>query len=474
MKFSFANGTQVQQDRWAEVAGRLLNLPDESLPLDIEVSFVDAGTLAGAGPEHTTLAETTWTYDDSTSTCEVRDDAPSFGSQEQALRAEAARLGLVYNPDRFYTESAGHEVGHSAFAALPETSRVAIAQMFGADSDDVDSLFPEGTAWQNKIGEGIAETFKEAFLPRRYRVFPNRTNRTISYDRFPEFRALFRQGVEGILGSGGFSHDVLELDSANMRVAWPLSAAFEHEGSNSYYTVYQAGYDLFSAEIPTAHTFDFSWLAPALDVILIPGVQTHSTIFFSWRYRIKVNGITVDKFRGVWAGARPASPNIVEFYVDWYRPASLEWDDVGDRVPFPLTTWNAGGVSLFVPNEIEKSAEEGWTANYRLWEDAIPLGPLPQTLSSSVSVEPGDTVSIHARALGLEWAVPGGPNFEEEAKARMGRYLDWSELLPLMHYSEPGAEAGSPIILPSSALDPTGAQSGRRATRRPRSGIYVP
>lgn len=200
MNFVFTNGTATQKARWEESVERFLNLPENALPLQIEVTFVDPSTLVGHG--HTDLAVTTWTYGDTESTCQVRNDAPNFGSQEAALRAEAAALGLEYNPDRFYAETSAHETGHSAFASLPENRRVAIARMFGAESDDIEELQPAGKPWQDHIMEAIAETFKEAFLPRRYRVFANRTNIKIPYSKFPEFRALFRAGVEESTGEG--------------------------------------------------------------------------------------------------------------------------------------------------------------------------------------------------------------------------------------------------------------------------------
>jgi hypothetical protein len=156
--------------------------------MKVEVSFVEPGSLS----KQTTLAETKWTYGSAHSTMEVRNDFPGFGDAEEGLKAEAASLGVLWSVVKFAIETSAHELGHAAFAALPEEARLAIVEMFGGDSDDEDELSPPGSAWQNRIAEGIAETFKEAFLPRRYRVFPNRTNKRIPYSRFSEFRRLFR------------------------------------------------------------------------------------------------------------------------------------------------------------------------------------------------------------------------------------------------------------------------------------------
>jgi hypothetical protein len=203
MKYNFTNGTDTQKEQWRQAAHRLLHLPFDELPLSIEVTFVPSSSLN----KQTTLAETNWSYGSSFSTTEVRNDAPTFGSLA-SLKAEAAALGLTWSTEKFYAETSVHELGHAAYAALPEDARIAIAKMFGAKSDDIEELSAP-SKWQNRIIEGIAETFKEAFLPARHRVFPNRTNKKIAYSRFPEFRKLFRSyetmdGGEGGEGGGGW------------------------------------------------------------------------------------------------------------------------------------------------------------------------------------------------------------------------------------------------------------------------------
>lgn len=188
MELTFTNGSDQQQSLWREALHKLLHLPFDELPLGVTITFVDPASLGG---KQTTLAETTWTYGSNESTTQVRNDAPGFAGAPD-LVALAASMGLTYDATKHFHETAAHETGHSAFAALPEENRIAIAQMFGASSDSVEELFPESKAWEDRPGEAIAETFKEAFLPRRYRVFPNRTNIHIGYDKFPEFRRLFR------------------------------------------------------------------------------------------------------------------------------------------------------------------------------------------------------------------------------------------------------------------------------------------
>lgn len=193
MHYEFANGTNEQKKLWGEAAHLLLHLPFASINLTVVVEFVDTGEVADHG--HTDLAVTTYTYGHTTSTTRVRNDAPSFGTQRKAMEAAAAAYGLEYDPTKFFYETAAHEMGHSAFAVLPEQLRLEVVALFGLDTDDIKVLAPEGTPWQDHVIEGIAETFKEAFLPARFRVFPNRTRRRIPYGLFPAFRKIFRAGL---------------------------------------------------------------------------------------------------------------------------------------------------------------------------------------------------------------------------------------------------------------------------------------
>lgn len=199
MIFNFANGTAKQKALWEEAIGHLLNLPSEALPLTAAIEFVPS--LSGANA--TSFAETEWSYGATSGSVRIRHDAPGFGDLDAGLIAEAASMGLHYNATTHFHETAAHETGHAVFAAIAHEYRLVIARLFGATSDDPSVLQPSGVAWQNRIGEGIAETFKEAFLPARYRVFPNRTTHKLSYAQYPTFRRIIREGLEAIEGGGG-------------------------------------------------------------------------------------------------------------------------------------------------------------------------------------------------------------------------------------------------------------------------------
>lgn len=190
MDLEFVSATDQQREIWQRSLHSLLHLPFEQIPLDQRVEFVDPSEVTGKG--ETDLAITTFTYDSDSSVVKVRNDAPSYSAADLGLEELAAKYGIGYTGVIHFFETAAHETGHSFYAALPHESRVAIAQMFGAKSDDIAELFPHDRAWEDRIGEAIADTFKEAFLPARLRVFPNRTNISIPYSLYGKFRNYFR------------------------------------------------------------------------------------------------------------------------------------------------------------------------------------------------------------------------------------------------------------------------------------------
>lgn len=201
--YAFENGSTLQKDRWREGTAHLLNMPVETIPLAITVEFVPPSELQA----ETTLAQTTFVYDSQSATTKVRNDYPAFGGGDgklESLEAEAAGMGLHYSSFKHSLETPAHELGHALFASLPQSIRLKILALFGLKTDDISVIAPMGQPWQNRVIEGIAETFKEAFLPRDMRVFPNRTKKIIPYILYPEFRRLCRASGSGV--PSGFNY----------------------------------------------------------------------------------------------------------------------------------------------------------------------------------------------------------------------------------------------------------------------------
>lgn len=184
MELVFVNGTDVQKQAVRTVAHGLLNMPFEAIGLVHTIEFVPDPS-AGL---HNEFAITQYTYDDNEPLTKIASVAPNWGEPWRGIP--------------FLHETYAHELGHGFYAALPEEMRIAIAQMFGAETDDLAVLSPSGVAWEDQIIEGIAETFKDAFLPRRLRRYANRTRKKIPIYQYPEFRGLWRNAAPQVLVGG--------------------------------------------------------------------------------------------------------------------------------------------------------------------------------------------------------------------------------------------------------------------------------
>jgi hypothetical protein len=195
MEIVFSGGTAEQWALWREALENLLNLPLGALPLTQHVAFVNPASVDPAETASTPFAATYWEPEALEGEVKVRNDAPGFGNDDAGLIAEAQSMGLTYDARRHFHETAAHETGHCVFAALPEEFRLRIAGLLGAKTIATKELFPASAEWKDRIGEAIAETFKEAFLPSRFRVFPARTSIRLTYARYPLFRLLVREGL---------------------------------------------------------------------------------------------------------------------------------------------------------------------------------------------------------------------------------------------------------------------------------------
>jgi hypothetical protein len=213
MDIVFSGGNADQQALWREALENLLNLPLDALPLTQHVSFVGPSEVDPAETASTPFAATYWAVGAGEGEVKVRNDAPGFGDDDAGLIGEAQGMGLTYDARRHFHETAAHETGHCVFAVLPEEIRLKIAGLLGAKTITNEELYPPDAPWTDRVGEAIAETFKEAFLPSGYRVFPNRTNIRLSYARYPLFRRLVREGIRFIAGVARLGIAVPDYDN---------------------------------------------------------------------------------------------------------------------------------------------------------------------------------------------------------------------------------------------------------------------
>lgn len=474
MNLTFENGTSRQKAQWEQALNSLLSLPMDLVPLSISVKFVDPDEVTSEGD--TDLALTTWTYDSPSSSTKVRDDAPGYGDQQQSLEALAAGMGLAYNADLHYNETVIHEFAHSLFAALPEEQRIRIAQLFGAKGDSIEELQPKGSAWEDRIMEGIAETFKEAFLPRRFRVFPNRTNHQIPYNLYPEFRSLWRLAVPEV-SSGveipSYDFDIFKHGGWTSSIKWPDERGGLYVGRQG--TLAGAGWTFYSkadfqipvTEVRGGHKFKLEW--PIIRALFEENAETFTggVIIFSLevkddsgflaRWKIQWETFWIGRsdlekyekgetgqgeaflgYTKVIKGEIPAE----DFFFAWFgnidgKVGLFPGEPEGAIVNPPTLTGGTGKREMIPPLTLTNEFEFDW-----------PVSELK---------EPTVKAWLH-------YIVPGLPQATYVALLR--------EHIPELPFKQSGAVPGEgeAIILPAADLQSTGFSRGSHPTKQPVAG----
>lgn len=456
MIYEFTNGTARQQSLWQEAIGHLLHLPGVQITLTNQVTFVDPSEMPSG---HTGLAQTTYTYDSPESTTVVRNDAPGFGSNRQVMEAYAASLGIKFSIEKFYAETAVHELGHALYAALPEGARVAIAEMFGLGTDDPSKLQPEGTPWQDHVAEAIAETFKEAFLPRRFRVFGNRTNKHLPYHRFPEFRALWRSEVPNIATKSavpGYDFDIFERGGFGPSVFWPDERGGLYDGKTGggfnfeSQSTMQLGAD--PVEVEGAHHFAFSWTFPrALLEAIVKGqlpISSEADLILNFeakigadilaRWRLSFSASIVNEFEREALEEHPEFQGITESVPSEGEPRYLMWFGLiegtvsGPMVNPPTVSGGSGLGGLLPPFTISCEFTSDW----------------PKSELKLLEV-------FASLKLGFEGAIGKSAGYIESLRAT----------IPDFHFHQGGFKPGEgeAVTVPPSSIEPQGFLRGSRA-----------
>jgi len=429
MNLTFESGTEDQQARWRQALGCMLHLTPDEIPVSVTVSFVDPSEVADHG--HTDFALTTWTYDSLVSETKVRNDAPGFGGMDAALRSLAASLGLPYNSDTHFNETACHELGHSLYAALPEEHRVAIAQMFGAQGDSLEELQPVGVAWQDQIIEGIAETFKEAFLPRRFRIFSNRTNKKIPYNEYPRFRSLFRIGTQAAGGAEAFERDL--VSGIKTDIGNPSFRPWESRSEAAQ-------------EINVPSNFSYSVAIPRSLFIALAEGKDPFTIYGRVEFALQVKDIDTAEVihfaRGAW---------LLSGDFD-LSEAELAWNEEFFQFIF---------AELNVP-EAEDTSEGAPNRWLMYGEEAVADGKPSFTIKHSFFVAAGRNIVVKA------WAFFDGQLFADSIGEPLPEKFrkEIEALLPELIYKE-GGGGGEPITVPPASVVPGGAAGASHPHHRP-------
>jgi hypothetical protein len=481
MELNFASGTSEQKDLYQRALTYLRHLPLDALPLSIEVSFVPPDEVG-----QTSFAETTFEYGSTESTTKVRNDAPGFSDIDAQLIAEAAQEGLEWNARTHFNETAAHELGHSVFAALPEEVRLAIVALFGLDTDDIDTLAPPGSDWHDRPIEGIAETFKEAFLSARHRVFPNRSNVKISYSKFPTFRRLIREAVPQMESTGELPPGETEVPGYNLDLftqgtpilggsfANPLpgsggkhglwdSSYFERENLGPPFNTVNAGQLQHAAEWQgwvregTVITYSVTIPLGAFDPSIIGSPEKVSEPYigdpyvdvgYLWRflYRPSAGGEYIEDFAGYWMKTLKSAEEVAE-------------------------------LAEFFPAE---QPAGGWLLTF----DAVGMGVAPVTISKSLTVAAPTFTDVRVckghnyRLVTLQPQIAGFINRElppTEANHLALRAAATYPWVPQLLFSQAtchggSGEVGQPIVIPAAEASSAGSSTGARPHPRPVSG----
>lgn len=172
MDITFINGTAEQQAAVTQALGFLLHLDLDRYQFAMVYEF--SANPSGDPVVHHPLALTT--SEPGSATTNIRDDFPDY-------------VGL--NDLRWAYETVVHELGHAILHQLPATVQEQLAALFGTTPE----TWEPAITWEDRPEEGIAETFKDAFLPQAHRVNANRTTQRIPISKYAEFRRLFRRGA---------------------------------------------------------------------------------------------------------------------------------------------------------------------------------------------------------------------------------------------------------------------------------------
>ena len=262
MNVTFTGGTDRERDLVRQALNGLLNFDLDLWNIAVEFEWVADPAAQG----HNDLAATT-TDGGGTAVITVRNDLDVYKGY----------------PPSFYIETIAHELGHLLMRHLPDASKEAVAAMFGITAADIDN-YDDAPPWEDRPVEGIAETFKDAFLPRRLRLFANRTNRAIPIHKYGAFRRIFREAEAVLPGFAGTDmFDPLDDYDPSLWAAGSNTGIYEAP-SNIPGTI--EGFREYVAPVEGGKTYFYEFTIEDFPFFSIwsPGVLSAQKTFFKWRF----------------------------------------------------------------------------------------------------------------------------------------------------------------------------------------------
>lgn len=429
MELNLLSGNDFQRSVVRQTLHSFLNLPFDQIPFTMDVEFIK-----DPNPEsHNEFADTAFTYGSREALVQIAQVAPNW-------------LG-PWHGVAFFREVVAHESGHAFFAALPADTRSEIAQMFGAKSDDLDEINPKGANWENRIIEGIAETFKDAFLPQRLRRYANRTNKRIPIHRYPEFRRIWRRGL---LNGGSLAEQMspekLLLPAITSHVAenpvgppWVQWPGTEHIGR-----VWPPGGSIISSTYGSPVTSG----SPQRVGALYEGSEQQqpfgATVFFGGEWNTFGIAYTPDDRRDLFFGADVSGDG---YSMTLYKRDMPTFGTV--LFDLQIIRW-LGGTEAEVMLEVEERElpVSGFSFGVSVISDQITMWVMDPKMQEVGSVSAPVPVGL----LGL--GIKRDAAFTSNSLPRLGNIRGGPLVLP------------SEIVIPPGETQPTGMNGGTRRSRR--------
>lgn len=349
MNVTFSNGNSMQQGVVQYVIDNLLHLDLGRFNFDLIVEFVD-------NPEPSIHNEFAFTEGDPP-IIQLRSDFPSF--------APLTLWGSI----EFAKETVAHELAHALLGQIPQTERDEILALFDSTQAEMDA--DGDREWVDRIREGIAETFKDAFLRKVDRRYPNRTNVKLPYSRFPAFREIWRGDM---VGSG----EPETRDYASWNVYnYPYQDPIDPVGVYRWVDLSTHGPDLSGNPDESLPGLPDGWTNP-MDY---PAGQEDWTITLPWEYTQLIDRPGPFGMLGIPEGG-----------FGWQLVTS-DRDNVDPPFGLPRQAWDVPEPDRFDPLPDLDPPREGWVTWWAIWMYAF---------SNVTSLQTAWSMHVHG------WYAPGG------------------------------------------------------------------
>lgn len=178
--------TSQQKAWWNEALSRMTFLKDaKTVKFNADVATVDEPPCEGHGEYMCTQVR--YYLDGSTP------DAHFYIKTGADDPTQSFNSGVASDIKSFFMESVIHEYGHAltfGYLATDDAKKADLCHMFRYKKTGrvgtLEDWNPEGE-WADKIQEGVAEFFKDVYMPAQFRYFENRSNWWMNKGDFPAF-----------------------------------------------------------------------------------------------------------------------------------------------------------------------------------------------------------------------------------------------------------------------------------------------